>query len=92
MLVCVYMQVFNNEISYIEGGTASGFYTVEDTNYSVRQPYLETEKQSILFTSNIYTVLVLKYKLVLMDFNDLVVSVDCTEFMARKTLDWSLYL
>ncbi|KAG7239471.1 hypothetical protein INR49_028942 [Caranx melampygus] len=28
--------VFNNEISYIEGGTASGFYTVEDTNYSVR--------------------------------------------------------
>lgn len=30
------LQVFNNEISYIEGGTASGFYTVEDTNYSVR--------------------------------------------------------
>uniref|UniRef100_A0A667Y140 FLII actin remodeling protein n=1 Tax=Myripristis murdjan TaxID=586833 RepID=A0A667Y140_9TELE len=28
--------VFDNEISYIEGGTASGFYTVEDTNYSVR--------------------------------------------------------
>uniref|UniRef100_A0A8C4DQ51 Protein flightless-1 homolog n=1 Tax=Dicentrarchus labrax TaxID=13489 RepID=A0A8C4DQ51_DICLA len=28
--------VFNNEISYIEGGTASGFYTVEDSNYSVR--------------------------------------------------------
>uniref|UniRef100_A0A4W6CID6 Protein flightless-1 homolog n=1 Tax=Lates calcarifer TaxID=8187 RepID=A0A4W6CID6_LATCA len=28
--------VFNNEISYIEGGTASGFYTVEDTHYSVR--------------------------------------------------------
>uniref|UniRef100_A0A4W6CIB0 Protein flightless-1 homolog n=1 Tax=Lates calcarifer TaxID=8187 RepID=A0A4W6CIB0_LATCA len=27
--------VFNNEISYIEGGTASGFYTVEDTHYSV---------------------------------------------------------
>uniref|UniRef100_A0AAQ4QXE9 FLII actin remodeling protein n=1 Tax=Gasterosteus aculeatus aculeatus TaxID=481459 RepID=A0AAQ4QXE9_GASAC len=31
-----FSQVFNNEISYIEGGTASGFYTVEDTNYSVR--------------------------------------------------------
>lgn len=30
------MQVFNNEISYIEGGTASGFYTVEDSHYSVR--------------------------------------------------------
>ncbi|XP_033998225.1 protein flightless-1 homolog [Trematomus bernacchii] len=28
--------VFNNEISYIEGGTASGFYTVEDTSYPVR--------------------------------------------------------
>uniref|UniRef100_A0A8C9Y305 Protein flightless-1 homolog n=1 Tax=Sander lucioperca TaxID=283035 RepID=A0A8C9Y305_SANLU len=28
--------VFNNEISYIEGGTSSGFYTVEDTNYPVR--------------------------------------------------------
>uniref|UniRef100_UPI003AAD4729 protein flightless-1 homolog isoform X4 n=1 Tax=Centroberyx gerrardi TaxID=166262 RepID=UPI003AAD4729 len=28
--------VFDNEISYIEGGTASGFYTVEDTNYSVK--------------------------------------------------------
>ncbi|XP_029364172.1 protein flightless-1 homolog isoform X3 [Echeneis naucrates] len=28
--------VFNNEISYIEGGTASGFYTVEDTHYAVR--------------------------------------------------------
>lgn len=30
------MQVFNNEISYIEGGTASGFYTVEDSHYSIR--------------------------------------------------------
>ncbi|XP_062263663.1 protein flightless-1 homolog [Platichthys flesus] len=28
--------VFNNEISYIEGGTSSGFYTVEDSHYSVR--------------------------------------------------------
>ncbi|KAM3864165.1 protein flightless-1 homolog isoform 2-T2 [Diretmus argenteus] len=28
--------VFDNEISYIEGGTASGFYTVEDTNYTMR--------------------------------------------------------
>uniref|UniRef100_A0A8C1WXN4 FLII actin remodeling protein n=1 Tax=Cyprinus carpio TaxID=7962 RepID=A0A8C1WXN4_CYPCA len=28
--------VFNNEISYIEGGTASGFYTVEDTQYQTR--------------------------------------------------------
>ncbi|TNN56812.1 Protein flightless-1 [Liparis tanakae] len=28
--------VFNNEISYIEGGTASGFYTVEDNHYSVK--------------------------------------------------------
>uniref|UniRef100_A0A8C6LNW4 FLII actin remodeling protein n=1 Tax=Nothobranchius furzeri TaxID=105023 RepID=A0A8C6LNW4_NOTFU len=28
--------VFNNEISYIEGGTASGFYTVEDTHYPAR--------------------------------------------------------
>uniref|UniRef100_A0A8C5BF54 FLII actin remodeling protein n=1 Tax=Gadus morhua TaxID=8049 RepID=A0A8C5BF54_GADMO len=28
--------VFDNEISYIEGGTASGFYTVEDTNYPVK--------------------------------------------------------
>ncbi|KAK0146601.1 Protein flightless-1 [Merluccius polli] len=28
--------VFDNEISYIEGGTASGFYTVEDTHYPVK--------------------------------------------------------
>ncbi|KAL0992507.1 hypothetical protein UPYG_G00094250 [Umbra pygmaea] len=28
--------VFDNDISYIEGGTASGFYTVEDTQYTVR--------------------------------------------------------
>uniref|UniRef100_A0A8C4SJK8 Protein flightless-1 homolog n=1 Tax=Erpetoichthys calabaricus TaxID=27687 RepID=A0A8C4SJK8_ERPCA len=28
--------VFDNEISYIEGGTASGFYTVEDTQYISR--------------------------------------------------------
>ncbi|XP_071375036.1 protein flightless-1 homolog isoform X4 [Centroberyx affinis] len=28
--------VFDNEISYIEGGTASGFYTVEDTTYAVK--------------------------------------------------------
>ncbi|KAK7939843.1 hypothetical protein WMY93_003169 [Mugilogobius chulae] len=28
--------VFHNEISYIEGGTASGFFTVEDTHYQVR--------------------------------------------------------
>lgn len=28
--------VFNNEISYIEGGTSSGFYTVEDTHYTVK--------------------------------------------------------
>ena len=28
--------MFSNEISYIEGGTASGFYTVEDTNYALR--------------------------------------------------------
>uniref|UniRef100_A0A8C1ZQR5 FLII actin remodeling protein n=1 Tax=Cyprinus carpio TaxID=7962 RepID=A0A8C1ZQR5_CYPCA len=28
--------VFNNEISYIEGGTASGFYSVEDTQYPTR--------------------------------------------------------
>uniref|UniRef100_A0A3P8WVE8 Protein flightless-1 homolog n=1 Tax=Cynoglossus semilaevis TaxID=244447 RepID=A0A3P8WVE8_CYNSE len=28
--------VFNNEISYIEGGTASGFYTVEDNNYAIK--------------------------------------------------------
>ncbi|XP_064820754.1 protein flightless-1 homolog isoform X1 [Oncorhynchus masou masou] len=28
--------VFENDISYIEGGTASGFYTVEDTHYTVR--------------------------------------------------------
>ncbi|XP_051905189.1 protein flightless-1 homolog [Hippocampus zosterae] len=31
-----FSEVFNNEISYIEGGTSSGFYTVEDTQYSVR--------------------------------------------------------
>lgn len=30
------LQVFNNEISYIEGGTASGFYTVEDNHYPLR--------------------------------------------------------
>lgn len=29
-------QVFDNNISYIEGGTASGFYTVEDTHYVTR--------------------------------------------------------
>lgn len=34
------VQVFNNEISYIEGGTASGFYTVEDSNYSIRCAFL----------------------------------------------------
>ncbi|XP_056309960.1 protein flightless-1 homolog [Danio aesculapii] len=28
--------VFDHEISYIEGGTASGFYTVEDTQYPTR--------------------------------------------------------
>uniref|UniRef100_A0A3Q2DJP3 FLII actin remodeling protein n=1 Tax=Cyprinodon variegatus TaxID=28743 RepID=A0A3Q2DJP3_CYPVA len=28
--------VFNDEISYIEGGTSSGFFTVEDTHYTVR--------------------------------------------------------
>ncbi|XP_056391514.1 protein flightless-1 homolog [Hyla sarda] len=28
--------VFNNEISYIEGGSASGFYTVEDAQYNTR--------------------------------------------------------
>ncbi|XP_068099632.1 protein flightless-1 homolog [Hyperolius riggenbachi] len=31
-----FSQVFDNEISYIEGGTASGFYTVEDTQYITR--------------------------------------------------------
>lgn len=30
------VQVFNHDISYIEGGTSSGFYTVEDTNYPAR--------------------------------------------------------
>nr|XP_025042164.1 protein flightless-1 homolog [Pelodiscus sinensis] len=29
-------QVFDHEISYIEGGTASGFYTVEDAQYITR--------------------------------------------------------
>lgn len=29
-------QVFDNDIAYIEGGTASGFYTVEDTHYVTR--------------------------------------------------------
>lgn len=29
-------QVFDNDISYIEGGTASGFFTVEDTQYVTR--------------------------------------------------------
>ncbi|XP_062999669.1 protein flightless-1 homolog [Elgaria multicarinata webbii] len=31
-----FSQVFDHEISYIEGGTASGFYTVEDTHYVTR--------------------------------------------------------
>lgn len=31
-----HIQVFDNDISYIEGGTASGFYTVEDTHYITR--------------------------------------------------------
>uniref|UniRef100_A0A8C6G3N0 Protein flightless-1 homolog n=1 Tax=Moschus moschiferus TaxID=68415 RepID=A0A8C6G3N0_MOSMO len=31
-----FLQVFDNAISYIEGGTASGFYTVEDTHYVTR--------------------------------------------------------
>ncbi|XP_027730282.1 protein flightless-1 homolog [Vombatus ursinus] len=31
-----FLQVFDHEISYIEGGTASGFYTVEDTHYVTR--------------------------------------------------------
>ncbi|XP_021103247.1 protein flightless-1 homolog isoform X2 [Heterocephalus glaber] len=31
-----FLQVFDNDISYIEGGTASGFYTVEDTHYITR--------------------------------------------------------
>lgn len=33
---CFSLQVFNQDISYIEGGTSSGFYTVEDTNYPLR--------------------------------------------------------
>nr|XP_056722154.1 protein flightless-1 homolog [Euleptes europaea] len=31
-----FSQVFDHEISYIEGGTASGFFTVEDTHYITR--------------------------------------------------------
>ncbi|XP_044159287.1 protein flightless-1 homolog [Bufo gargarizans] len=31
-----FSQVFGNEISYIEGGSASGFYTVEDSQYITR--------------------------------------------------------
>ncbi|KAM3916640.1 protein flightless-1 homolog [Leptodactylus fuscus] len=31
-----FSQVFDNEISYIEGGSASGFYTVEDSQYITR--------------------------------------------------------
>nr|KAF6274181.1 FLII actin remodeling protein [Myotis myotis] len=31
-----FLQVFDNDIAYIEGGTASGFYTVEDTHYVTR--------------------------------------------------------
>nr|XP_060642773.1 protein flightless-1 homolog [Anolis sagrei ordinatus] len=31
-----FSQVFDHEISYIEGGTASGFYTVEDLHYVSR--------------------------------------------------------
>ncbi|KAM4632628.1 protein flightless-1 homolog isoform 1-T1 [Discoglossus pictus] len=31
-----FSQVFDNEISYIEGGTASGFFTVEDAQYISR--------------------------------------------------------
>ncbi|KAB1266484.1 Protein flightless-1-like protein [Camelus dromedarius] len=31
-----FLQVFDSDISYIEGGTASGFYTVEDTHYVTR--------------------------------------------------------
>uniref|UniRef100_A0A8C5SW37 Protein flightless-1 homolog n=1 Tax=Laticauda laticaudata TaxID=8630 RepID=A0A8C5SW37_LATLA len=31
-----FSQVFDHEISYIEGGTASGFYTVEDIHYVTR--------------------------------------------------------
>lgn len=30
------IQVFDNDIAYIEGGTASGFYTVEDMHYVTR--------------------------------------------------------
>lgn len=33
---CTLTQVFDNDIAYIEGGTASGFYTVEDTHYVTR--------------------------------------------------------
>ncbi|ERE67713.1 putative protein flightless-1 like protein [Cricetulus griseus] len=32
----ILITVFDNDISYIEGGTASGFYTVEDTHYVTR--------------------------------------------------------
>ncbi|XP_006901250.1 PREDICTED: protein flightless-1 homolog isoform X2 [Elephantulus edwardii] len=31
-----FLQVFDNDISYIEGGTVSGFYTVEDMHYVTR--------------------------------------------------------
>ncbi|XP_053326968.1 protein flightless-1 homolog [Spea bombifrons] len=31
-----FSQVFDNEISYIEGGSASGFYTVDDAQYITR--------------------------------------------------------
>ncbi|XP_014398336.1 PREDICTED: protein flightless-1 homolog isoform X3 [Myotis brandtii] len=32
----IVLKVFDNDIAYIEGGTASGFYTVEDTHYVTR--------------------------------------------------------
>ncbi|XP_065846608.1 protein flightless-1 homolog isoform X2 [Oscarella lobularis] len=31
-----FLSLFNNEITYVEGGTASGFYTVEETSYPVK--------------------------------------------------------
>uniref|UniRef100_A0A6I8PQP3 Protein flightless-1 homolog n=1 Tax=Xenopus tropicalis TaxID=8364 RepID=A0A6I8PQP3_XENTR len=42
-----FSQVFYNDISYIEGGTASGFYTVEDTQYITSRLYIFSSERGL---------------------------------------------
>ncbi len=49
--------MFNNEISYIEGGSSSGFFTVEDTQHPTRCPTKNNTRDSLSSTSLIWLIL-----------------------------------